>query len=241
MYAPTYTTLHPRGGRIEVASAPSLPWGHYCAILRLLLEGNTSMPPSNVCQDRTMPWWTPPPASHIFLTASSYCTFSSTSRRNCLGSFSAFCPPPSISWLPCSSTSDHPRNVHFSPKERYLRLEAMALVLWMDAIRPRYTRRQGQDPSPLGFFWARLRRPSIRGGNPTYKRSVEKYLCSIGHIFGSMGGDDPRHKRMGQIDFCLGRQITSYQKEYPPPIRVQPLPVHVVHTMDTTLHLGTPR
>ena len=33
---------------------------------------------------------------------------------------------------------------------------------------------------------------------------------------------------MGKLDFRLGLQMTSYQKEYSPPTRVYPLPVSII-------------
>ena len=46
---------------------------------------------------------------------------------------------------------------------------------------------------------------------------------------------------MGKIDFRLGRQLASYQKEYYPPTRVWPLPVNVIQALDTAAQGTTPR
>ena len=64
--------------------------------------------------------------------------------------------------------------------------------------------------------------------NPIKKQSAEQYLCSIGKIFSSVGTDNPRHKHMGKLDFCLGCHLTSYRKEDYLPERVRPLPVKFI-------------
>ena len=68
---------------------------------------------------------------------------------------------------------------------------------------------------------------------PSNKLSVEQYLRSIGQIFASLETNDPHHNCMGKLDFRLGRQLASYQKEDSPPERVRPLPVNVIQALDT--------
>ena len=56
-----------------------------------------------------------------------------------------------------------------------------------------------------------------------------------------MGANDLRHNRMGKLNFWLGRQLASYQKEYSPPTRVLPLPVSVIQALDTATQVTTAR
>ena len=42
------------------------------------------------------------------------------------------------------------------------------------------------------------------------KRSMEQYLFPIGKIFAAVGAGDPWNNKLGNIDFCLGRQLTTY-------------------------------
>ena len=46
---------------------------------------------------------------------------------------------------------------------------------------------------------------------------------------------------MGKLDFCLGRQLASYQKEDSPPTRVRPLHVSVLQALDTAVQVTTVR
>ena len=68
---------------------------------------------------------------------------------------------------------------------------------------------------------------------PIKKRSVEQYIRSVGQIFAAMGAPDPRLNNMGAINFRLGRQLATYEKEDPAPGRVRPLPVFILHCMDS--------
>ena len=65
-------------------------------------------------------------------------------------------------------------------------------------------------------------------GQPIKKRYVKEYLRSISKIFVSVGANDPHFNRMGELDFWLGRQLASYQKEYYPPTRVRTFPARVI-------------
>ena len=56
-----------------------------------------------------------------------------------------------------------------------------------------------------------------------------------------MGANYPRHNSMSKLNFHMGLHQASYKKADPPCIRVLPLPINIVHTLDTTLHPGTPR
>ena len=44
-----------------------------------------------------------------------------------------------------------------------------------------------------------------------------------------MGTPDPRYTTQGHMDFQIQRQLNSYKKEDPPPDRVKPDPVTVIH------------
>ena len=46
---------------------------------------------------------------------------------------------------------------------------------------------------------------------------------------------------MGAIDFRLGRQHATYKKEDPAPVRVRPLPVSILHCMESVANIGSPR
>ena len=56
-----------------------------------------------------------------------------------------------------------------------------------------------------------------------------------------MGANDPFHNHMGKLDFWMGRQLVSYQKEYYPTTRVRPLPARVIQYLDTTSQGTTSR
>ena len=50
-----------------------------------------------------------------------------------------------------------------------------------------------------------------------HKIIMEQYIHSVGQIFVAMGEPDPRLNTVGAIDFHLGRQFSTYMKEYHPP------------------------
>ena len=56
-----------------------------------------------------------------------------------------------------------------------------------------------------------------------------------------MGANNPCHNRIGKLNFWLGRQLTSYQKEGSPPTIVRPLPISVIQALDTTAQGTTTR
>ena len=66
------------------------------------------------------------------------------------------------------------------------------------------------------------------------KRLVKQYLRSIRQMFASVGADDPRHNRMGKLDFCMGCQLAYYHKEESLPTRGQPLPDKVIQALYTS-------
>jgi hypothetical protein len=67
---------------------------------------------------------------------------------------------------------------------------------------------------------------------PVRSRTVEDYLRSVGQDFTSVGGLDPRHQLGTTLtDFRLYRQLRCYSKQDPPPSRVKPLPLGVLHNV----------
>ena len=73
------------------------------------------------------------------------------------------------------------------------------------------------------------------------KRSVEQYLQLIGNFFASVGANIPCHNRMGNLDFCLGRQLVSYNREDYLPTIAWPLPVIIIQFLDTVAQVTTTR
>ena len=88
-----------------------------------------------------------------------------------------------------------------------------------------------RDPVPvLQVFAARYRDGRIAPGHkPVRSRTVEDALRSIGQMFASVGTRDIRKDAVGAIDFRLQRQLRAYGKEDPPPGRVKPIPVAILH------------
>jgi hypothetical protein len=51
----------------------------------------------------------------------------------------------------------------------------------------------------------------------------------VGQAFTSVGGADPRLTLSAKTEFRLGRQLCGYTRADPPPDRVKPVPVAVIH------------
>jgi hypothetical protein len=51
----------------------------------------------------------------------------------------------------------------------------------------------------------------------------------VGQTLASVGAEDPRIALDGKTEFRLGRQLRAYSKADPPPSRVKPVPIQVVH------------
>jgi hypothetical protein len=67
---------------------------------------------------------------------------------------------------------------------------------------------------------------------PVRSRTVEDYLRSVGQGFTRVGALDPRHQVGTTLtDFRLYRQLRCYAKQDPPPSRVKPLPLAVLHNV----------
>ena len=65
-------------------------------------------------------------------------------------------------------------------------------------------------------------------GNAFKSKTVSDVLQSVGQGFASLGTLDPRLISFGKQDFCLGRQVRSYQKFDRPLVRVNHLPIFIV-------------
>ena len=90
--------------------------------------------------------------------------------------------------------------------------------------------RNYKDPVPiLQVFGQRYRDGRIAPwGRPVKSRTVEDALRAIGQKYASLGTKDLRKDSTGAIDFRIQRQLRSYKRDDPPPIRVKPVPVSLV-------------
>lgn len=88
-----------------------------------------------------------------------------------------------------------------------------------------------KDPVPfLQIFAHRVRRGDIAiRGKAVRKGTVDSYVRTVGQGIASLGAHDPRHDPYGKTDFRLSRQLRSYDRADPPPERVKPIPVSVLH------------
>ncbi len=87
------------------------------------------------------------------------------------------------------------------------------------------------DPLPiLQIFAHRYRLGQLAlSGSPVKARTVEGALRAVGQTFAALGYDDPRLQPSGRLDFRLQRQLQCYNKVDPPPTRVKPIPLQVLH------------
>ena len=74
-----------------------------------------------------------------------------------------------------------------------------------------------------------------------HKLSVEQNIRSVGQIFAAKGTPDPRLNNMGAINFRLGQYFVTYEKEDPALGRFYPLPISILHCMDSFANSGSPR
>lgn len=65
--------------------------------------------------------------------------------------------------------------------------------------------------------------------SPVKSRTVEAALRTVGQTFAALGHQDPRLQPSGKLDFWLQRQLQSYKKTDPPPTRVKPIPLQIIH------------
>ena len=69
-------------------------------------------------------------------------------------------------------------------------------------------------------------------------RNVEGYLRNVGQVFSDVGSKDPRLDGLGEIDFCLSKQICAYSQEDPPTDRVRPILISLLYECWRHLHNG---
>ena len=97
-------------------------------------------------------------------------------------------------------------------------------------------------PDPVVFLQTFLER--YRSGKiapkrrPVRARTAEDALRSIRQTFTAMGAPDPRLTATGDVDFRLARQLRFYSKDDPPPARVKPIPVAVLHWITNAASLS---
>jgi hypothetical protein len=93
------------------------------------------------------------------------------------------------------------------------------------------TLQEFQDPVPfLQVFARRYRTGDLAPRKkPVRSRTVEDALRSVGQTFTGVGGADPRITTQGKLDFRLQPQFACYSKQDPPPDRVKPIPLAIIH------------
>jgi len=87
------------------------------------------------------------------------------------------------------------------------------------------------DPIPLlQVFAQRYRTGRLPNRHKQVRsRTVEDALRAVGQTMALMGTPDPRLNTVGKIDFRITRQLRSFKKADPPPNRVKPIPVPILH------------
>jgi hypothetical protein len=78
-----------------------------------------------------------------------------------------------------------------------------------------------------------------RSGRPVRADRVCDELCAVGQGFTRMGLPDPRYTSLGVMDPRLARLYRAYANLDPPPNRVKPIPIQVLHRA-TALLANTP-
>ena len=67
------------------------------------------------------------------------------------------------------------------------------------------------------------------GGASIQKLTIEGYLRNVEHIFSVVGSTDPQLDHLGHANFRLGRQLRAYYQDNPPPTRIYPIPITLIH------------
>jgi len=75
-------------------------------------------------------------------------------------------------------------------------------------------------------------------GSPVKARTVEAALRTVGQTLALLGHTDPRLQASGKLDIRLHRQLQYYSKSDPPPTRVKPIPLQVIHQAIQQCHLA---
>lgn len=90
----------------------------------------------------------------------------------------------------------------------------------------------------LQIFAQRVRdgRATARG-KPVRASTVGDTIRHIGQTFTMLGAPDPRLDSHGHLDTRLRRQLRGYLKQDPPPTRVRPIPIQIIHhAVDTAFN-----
>jgi hypothetical protein len=89
------------------------------------------------------------------------------------------------------------------------------------------------DPVPFLQIWGARYRDgrAAPSGQPVRSGTVEDAMRAVGQTFASMGSKDIRKDNVGNIDFRIQRQLRSYRRTDPPPSRVKPVPIQVLHSV----------
>mmetsp|Transcript_28708 Transcript_28708/g.83064 ORF Transcript_28708/g.83064 Transcript_28708/m.83064 type:complete len:342 (-) Transcript_28708:25-1050(-) len=92
-----------------------------------------------------------------------------------------------------------------------------------------------RDPIPVLLVLAcRIRDGrASRSGHPVRAAHVRDELHAIAKTFTRLGHPDPRLNSAGQMDTRLSDLYAAWAREDPPPTRVKPLPIQVLHHAQT--------
>ena len=92
----------------------------------------------------------------------------------------------------------------------------------------------------LQVFATRVRDGELsKSKNKIKSRSVEDYLRQVAQTYKLLGKPDPRVTDR-EIDFRISRMYRAYAKQDPPPHRVKPVPVQVLHRLATVAQHADP-
>ena len=82
----------------------------------------------------------------------------------------------------------------------------------------------------LEVFAVRTRDGRIsKSGQPVRASTVDQTLRSVGQAFSQLGSPDPRLDHHGNLDLRLRRLIAGFKRTDPPPRRVKPIPISILH------------
>ena len=107
-------------------------------------------------------------------------------------------------------------------------------ILWADyctthSIDPFLT--NVEDSLPILQVFAQRYRTGALAPNqkPVKSRTVEAALRAVGQTLASVGADDPRYDRHGNVHFVIQQMLKGFTRSDPSVTRVQPLPFAVVN------------
>ena len=63
----------------------------------------------------------------------------------------------------------------------------------------------------------------------------------MGKMFAAVGTPDPRLNSTEILEFRMGIQLVAYARQDTPPSRLHPIPITILHCLNTTAQGGTPR